>query len=100
MSSDPKGGSTFQRSVTCLRGMTSVCPGVAGSFGKNAIQLSASHTISTERSSPRAIAQKSQSFILSSNFVITCPQPLLPPQSNRPYCYIRHHCSTCKNCSL
>src|SRR4051812_13150373 len=40
--------------------MTSVWPGVAGFVGKKATHSSASHTISADLSSPRAIAQKGQ----------------------------------------
>ena len=58
--------SASHRSRWCARGITRVCPAVAGSSGKNASQFSPSHTISTRSSSPRAIAQNGQAPTLSS----------------------------------
>jgi hypothetical protein len=97
ISSAAKVGSAFHKSAMCSRGITSVCPGVAGSSGKKATQSLPSQTISTERSLPRAIAQKSQFFDSAPVCGITSLLISRPSRSNRRGCDIRRRYSTDKN---
>ena len=81
------GRSRSQRSPTWVRGITSVCPGVAGLWGKNATQSVPSQTTFTEGSSPLAMSQNSQSTDSAPAGVVTSLRPSQPFRPSRPSCH-------------